>query len=111
MKLPTITIAVLLTLHQAPAQSETFLQALERMDLGQKVTRSSWPTGNFVYRLVGHTVSPTRWPYILFFSPGTHINSLASLQQCYATHEHFLTCQPYTVTNTDLAANDWEQYP
>ena len=93
-----------------PAQSENFRYALEQMELGNKVTRMSWPPGNFVYRLVGYTQSGSWWPFVQYFEPQTRINNLGSYQQCFALHERFLTCQPYTPTNPDMTANDWAVY-
>lgn len=64
----------------------TFGDALERMKAGQNMTRRKWIVNNIVY--VEYTVAALQ-PYLVI-QPGKH------------------EAMPYTATNDDIFADDWE---
>ena len=83
-----------------------FQEALNKLNSGIPVRRSSWAKGCFAYLVPGSTFTVNRKPLLGLFPEGTVIEYRDHLDRMYEDG----TFGVYTPTQEDLFALDWERH-
>lgn len=82
-----------------------FSDALKHLKRGRRVTRASWPPGEFLYLVPGSTFEVNRAPLIGILGEGTKVNYAPHIDKCFGDD----VCGYWTPSHADLLSDDWRE--
>jgi hypothetical protein len=83
-----------------------FGTAIERVLAGRRLTRESWPDGQFIFNVPGSRFKVNRPPLLGIYEEGTEISYNGHVDIVWVDG----SVSPWTPTQIDMAADDWQYF-